>query len=128
MTQLDDFTTTALMSNDEVLAINQDPQGKQGFRVWPQPPADRPNPAHAMDNAPQQVWPRQLWDGTIAVGFFNRGNDPAPVAITLKQLNESLKTSIAAGQPVRDLWLAKISILRRATQFRYKSRHGTRCF
>ncbi len=36
MTQLDPFTFS-LLSNDEVIAVNQDPLGKQASRVWQSP-------------------------------------------------------------------------------------------
>ncbi|HZZ27479.1 MAG TPA: glycoside hydrolase family 27 protein, partial [Pirellulales bacterium] len=60
MTQLDDFTLS-LLTNDEVLAVNQDPLGKQA--------------THVKDDKPSgiEVLARPLADGTLAVGLFNRG-------------------------------------------------------
>ena len=49
LTQIDDFTKGVLM-NDEVLAVNQDPLGKQGYRV------DKGEAA-----AQVQVYKRELW-------------------------------------------------------------------
>jgi alpha-galactosidase len=60
MTQLDDFTTS-LLSNDEVLAVDQDALGKQAKRV-----GDKGNDG-------TEVWAKPLADGTVAVGLFNRG-------------------------------------------------------
>jgi alpha-galactosidase len=100
LTQLNDFTIN-LMSNDEVLAVNQDPLGMQGKRISPTGSGQQAN------RAPAQVWARQLWDGTIAVGLFNLGDAPAPVVATLTELNAGLKTTIPAGAPVRDLWQLK---------------------
>src|SRR5262249_53597885 len=60
LTQLDDFTL-GLLTNDEVLAIDQDPLGKQARRV------------KEGRRAGTEVWARPLADGTVAVGLFNRG-------------------------------------------------------
>ncbi len=86
LTQLDPFTT-ALMTNDEVLAVNQDPLGKMGHRIA------------QVGNT--QVWARPLWDGTMAVGLFNLDNAPAPVSISLADLK------LTAPQKVRDIWQLK---------------------
>ncbi|HUO08231.1 MAG TPA: NPCBM/NEW2 domain-containing protein [Phycisphaerae bacterium] len=89
LTQMDDFTKGVLM-NDEVLAVNQDPLGKQGYRV-----------DGGVANAPAQVWKREMWDGTIAVGLFNLSRNPQKVTATWSELQ------IAGPQPVRDLWQLK---------------------
>lgn len=60
MTQLDDFTL-GLLTNDEVLAINQDPSGKQAIRMQGDQPVS------------VAILARPLADGTMAVGLFNRG-------------------------------------------------------
>lgn len=60
LTRLDDFTLN-LLTNDEVLAIDQDPRGAEATRV-------------SEDlQAGTEVWARPLSDGTFAVGLFNRG-------------------------------------------------------
>ncbi len=60
MTKFDDFTLS-LLTNDEVLAVDQDPLGKQATRVVDDPTAGI------------EIWARPLADGTMAVGLFNRG-------------------------------------------------------
>jgi alpha-galactosidase len=60
LTQLDDFTLS-LLSNDEVLAVDQDALGTQATR------------ARHDDEAGSEIWSKALTDGTIAVGLFNRG-------------------------------------------------------
>ncbi|HLJ57810.1 MAG TPA: putative Ig domain-containing protein [Chthonomonadaceae bacterium] len=60
LTQLDPFTVS-ILTNDEVLAVDQDPLGKQARRV-------KEDKARGIE-----VWARPLFDGTIAVGLFNRG-------------------------------------------------------
>jgi alpha-galactosidase len=60
MTQLDDFTL-GLLTNDEVLAVNQDPLGKQATDV-------------KTEQSPEiAILARPLSDGTMAVGLINRG-------------------------------------------------------
>ncbi len=91
MTQMDDFTR-ALLTNSEVLAIDQDPLGKQ---AWP-----------IKREYPAEVWVRPLADGTWAVGLFNRSPLPATVAVSWADLKLS-GLPPASGYPVRDLWQQK---------------------
>ena len=63
MSSMDPFTV-AVLTNDEVLDINQDPLGKPAGRI--------------LKNGQTEVWARPLFDGTTAVGLFNRGSQPAP--------------------------------------------------
>lgn len=85
MSQLEPFTV-AILSNDEVLAVNQDPLGIQGSRK--------------AQEGELEVWSRPLWDGTLAVGLFNRGRTAATVTARWTDLG------LESGQlyPVRDLW------------------------
>jgi alpha-galactosidase len=57
--QLDDFTLN-LLTNDEVIAINQDPLGKAARLL-------------AEENG-VQIWAKPLEDGSVAVGLFNTAN------------------------------------------------------
>jgi alpha-galactosidase len=123
LTRMDEFTIN-MMSNDEMLAVNQDPLGKQGWRiaalnaddtpvVIPTPdtaPATgrgRGGPRNPQNNAAKQIWARPLVDGTYAVGLFNLGNEPAKISISLKDLGAGLKTSFTAPVAVRDIWQLK---------------------
>ncbi len=83
MTQMDDFTLN-LLSNDEVLAVDQDPLGRQAARV--------------AQNGPLEVWAKDMEDGSKAVGLFNRGYSEAPVTASWSSLG------LAGKQKVRDLW------------------------
>ncbi len=83
MTKLDDFTLN-LLTNDEVIDINQDPLGRQAARI-------------AQDGQ-LEVWAKELEDGSRAVGLFNRGLREAPVVVRWSDLG------IEAEQVVRDLW------------------------
>jgi alpha-galactosidase len=83
MTQLDDFTLS-LLTNDEVLAVNQDPLGRQAGRV--------------AQYGQLEVWAKDLEDGSKAVGLFNRG--PVPAQVTAKWSDLGVK----GKHVVRDLW------------------------
>jgi alpha-galactosidase len=83
MSQMDGWTVD-LLGNREVLAINQDPLGRAAGRVW-------------ADNW-TQIWARELSDGTMAIGLFNRAPEAMPV--TVKFADVGLK----GPQRVRDPW------------------------
>lgn len=86
MSEMDQFTVDVL-SNDEVLEVNQDPLGKTASR-------------RSRDGR-VEVWARPLWDGTIAVGLFNRGQHAVKVTASWSDLG------LRGSQPVRDLWQQK---------------------
>ena len=87
MTQLDDFTA-GLLSNDEVIAVNQDPLGKPAGRI-------------SQTEEGYEVWARDLEDGTKAVGLFNRGEMPGEVTVKWSDLG------LTGPQMVHDLWRQK---------------------
>ena len=76
--------TLDLLSNSEVIEVDQDPLGASARRV--------------SRSEQSEVWARRLWDGTLAVGLFNRGKAPARVAVSWHDLG------ITGAQRVRDLW------------------------
>jgi hypothetical protein len=80
----DDDWTNSLLTNDEVLAIDQDPAGKPGIRLSHQPG--------------QEVWVKELASGDHAVGLFNRSSGPVDVTIVFAD------AEIGKKQAVRDLW------------------------
>ncbi|HEV2971654.1 MAG TPA: NPCBM/NEW2 domain-containing protein [Pirellulales bacterium] len=87
MTQLDEFTL-GLLTNDEVLAIDQDPLGKQAVRIL-------------TNDDGLEIWAKSLEDGAKAVGLFNRGEMPSRVTARWSDLG------LSGNQPVRDLWRQK---------------------
>lgn len=87
LTKLDDFTLS-LLSNDEVIAVNQDPLGKQATVIH----QDGDNGILAKD----------LSDGTKAAGLFNTG-DAGSQKITLSWKD----LGISGKYIVRDLWRQK---------------------
>jgi alpha-galactosidase len=58
--------TLEILTNREVIAVNQDKGGKQGSRVW--------------KSGDQEVWTRSLAGGDNAVAIFNRAAEPAKVS------------------------------------------------
>ena len=76
--------TKAILMNKDVIAIDQDPLGKQGDRV--------------SADGPFEVWSKPLRDGTLAVGLFNRGHDAEPMSLPLQKLG------LTAGSKIRNVW------------------------
>jgi alpha-galactosidase len=74
----------ALLTNREVIAVDQDQLGKQGHRV--------------LQRGAAEVWIRPLSDGTTAVALFNRGETPADIDIRWPELG------LGKASAVRDLW------------------------
>jgi alpha-galactosidase len=89
MTKFDDFTL-GLLTNDEVLAVNQDPLGKAGRRK-----------IDKVTGGGFEVWTKELEDGSKAVGIFNRSELEG--SYTLKFSDVDIK----GQQSVRDLWRQK---------------------
>ena len=84
MTKLDDFTLN-LLSNDEVLAIDQDPLGKSATCV--------------LKDGDLRVYEKELEDGARAFGFFNLG--PATMSLNFRKL---ASLGCKGKLHVRDLW------------------------
>jgi len=62
----------SILMNKGAIAIDQDPLGKQGDRVY--------------EEGPHEVWSKPLSGGALAVGLFNRGELASPVSVSLVQL------------------------------------------
>ncbi|HTV47849.1 MAG TPA: glycoside hydrolase family 27 protein [Phycisphaerae bacterium] len=97
MSTLDPFTIS-LLTNTEVLDVNQDPLGFQAA------------PVKVDTDMLTQIWAKPLWDGTYAVALFNLG--PGSSAITVSFADDLLhvaqKSNPTNGSlKVRDLWQRK---------------------
>jgi alpha-galactosidase len=79
--------TLAILTNPEVIAVDQDPLGIQGHRV--------------TQEGALEVWVKPLGDGSKAVGLFNRGWGAMPVSVNFRDLGLGDSTTI------RDLWARK---------------------
>jgi alpha-galactosidase len=75
--------TRELLTNPEVIAIDQDSKGAQGHRAW--------------EEGPLEIWVKPLADGSQAVGLFNRSE---------AAINIQLDSKLIGAQPsakLRDL-------------------------
>ena len=97
LTKLDAFTL-GLLTNDEVIDVDQDPLGHAARVVTATYAASSGVGAHTLLT---QVWARPLEDGSMAVGLFNLGPQSAPVAVTWREM------SLHGSCQVRDLWRQK---------------------
>lgn len=79
-----DADTIALVTNDRVLEVDQDPAGLQATRTF--------------QGDGFEVWSRSLANGSRAVGVFNRGETELSTTI------EWGWTGTTGPQPTRDLW------------------------
>ncbi|MGC8865927.1 MAG: putative Ig domain-containing protein [Bacteroidales bacterium] len=80
---LDEFTLN-LLTNDEVLALNQDTLGYQARQ--------------ALVDGDVQVWVKQLADGTYAFGIFNLGEKTARYRLGFEKVGLPVKGNL------RDVW------------------------
>ncbi len=84
--RLDEFTLN-LLTNDEVLAIDPDPLGKQAVQ--------------AVKEAEIQVWVKELADGNRAVGVFNLGETAKSYLLKFADIG------VGGHVKVHDLWRQK---------------------
>lgn len=87
LTKLDEFTIS-LLTNDEVIALNQDPLGKQATLLW--------------QKEDLGIMAKPLEDGSTAVGLFNTA-DNGTQKLTAQWSDLKLKGKYI----VRDLWRQK---------------------
>jgi alpha-galactosidase len=76
-----------ILTAREVIAVDQDPRGFQGYKIF--------------DNGDLQVYNKPLADGTAAVLLLNKGKQVSDVSVTWNQIG------LSGSQPVRDLWEEK---------------------
>jgi alpha-galactosidase len=79
--------TLDILTNQEVIAVDQDAKGVQGRRV--------------AQEGPLEVWAKPRADGSVAVGLFNRGESANPVTVNFKDVGAQ------SSVHVRDLWQHK---------------------
>lgn len=76
--------TLAILTNREIIAVDQDPKGIQGHRV--------------AEEGPLEVWMKPLSDGSKAVGLFNRETGEESVTVNFSDIG------VSGAAKVRDLW------------------------
>jgi alpha-galactosidase len=77
----------AILTNQEVIAVDQDGLGREGERVW--------------KDGDVEVWAKQLADGSRAVVLLNRGGGEQQISANWEDLGYPSQVSAS----VRDLWL-----------------------
>jgi alpha-galactosidase len=94
----------AILTNKEVIAVDQDAKGVQGRRV--------------AQEGPLEVWAKPLADGSYAVGLFNRGESANPVTLEMRDIG------ISGAAQIRDLWAHRDLGLFNGSYTATVSRHG----
>ncbi len=83
---LDSFSLS-ILTNDEVIAIDQDPLGRPATQVWQQ--------------GKLSVWARDLEDGSKAIGLFNLDDSELQVGVNWSD------AGLSGKHQIRDLWRQK---------------------
>ncbi|MEU6796713.1 lectin [Nonomuraea wenchangensis] len=78
--------TRTILTNTEVIAVNQDWGGRQGHKI--------------SDNGNLEVWRKPMSNGSVAVVLLNRGTSTSTVSTTASALG----LGQASSYSVRDLW------------------------
>jgi alpha-galactosidase len=76
--------TKEMLTNGEVLAVDQDSKGVQGHRIW--------------EEGPLEIWAKPLADQSQAVGLFNRSEAALKITLDFKAIGFN------GPAKVRDLW------------------------
>jgi alpha-galactosidase len=79
--------TLAILTNPEVIAIDQDPKGAQAHWAW--------------QVGPYEIWAKPLADGSTAALLINRGEDTESITAQFKDIG------VSGTKTARDLWLHK---------------------
>lgn len=103
MAKLDAFTLN-LLCNAEVIAVDQDPLGKQA-RILRQ-------------NDAELILAKEQEDGSRAVGLFNLADQPASLSVSWDELG------LSGRQVVRDLWRQKTVEIAKGKYQVAVARHG----
>jgi len=79
-----DAETKEILTNPEIITVDQDAKGVQGHRVW--------------NEGPLEIWAKPLADGSQAVGLFNRGESQLNITLDLQKIG-----FVGPGR-LRNLW------------------------
>lgn len=83
--------TLDILTNKEVIAVDQDPLGEEGHKI--------------VDQGDQEVWVKKMSDGSHIVLLLNRGDDSAVMTTNA----QAVGLPSASSYKVRDLWKHKDS-------------------
>jgi alpha-galactosidase len=79
-------TTQAILTNTDVLAVDQDWGGRQGHKI--------------RDDGDQEVWAKPMSSGSVAVVLLNRAASTSTISTTAAQVGLAATTSYG----LKDLW------------------------
>ena len=79
--------TLAILTNPDVVAVDQDPAGNQGHRIW--------------QEGPLEIWIKVMADRSRVVGLFNRGYSAEKITVRFDRIG------VGESASVRDLWARK---------------------
>ena len=79
--------TKEMLTNSDIIAVDQDTKGVQGHRIW--------------EEGPLEIWVKPLADHGQAVGLFNRGESDIKMVLELSTIG------ITGSAKIRDLWAHK---------------------
>jgi alpha-galactosidase len=79
--------TLEMLTNRDVIAVDQDPLGKQGFPI--------------VQEGPFEVWEKPMSDDSVVVGLFNRSKEADKMTVYFSHLG------LTGQATVRDLWLKR---------------------
>ncbi|WP_229668881.1 glycoside hydrolase family 27 protein [Edaphobacter acidisoli] len=96
--------TLSILTNHDIIAVDQDALGKQADRVWA--------------SGAKEIWSRPLTGGAVAVGLFNRGDEATSVTLNFSN------AGVRGPAKVRDLWAGKDLGRMRDTYTATVPRHG----
>ena len=74
-----------ILIDPDVIALDQDPLGKQGYRVW--------------SGDGYEIWTKELQDGDRAVCMLNTGDQPAEITFDWNKVD-----TLGGKYSIRDLW------------------------
>jgi alpha-galactosidase len=96
--------TVEILTNREVIAVDQDSLGKQGYRV--------------AQEGPFEIWMKPMADGSKVVGLFNRQRTAEQMTVSFGQIG------IRGDAAVRDLWLKNDAGMFKDSYSAYVPPHG----
>ncbi len=85
-----DEVTKEILTNKEVIAVNQDIEGRGAFSM------------NQWNNPNVKMYARMMHDGSIAIGMFNLGENKGEASIEFWDLG--IPVASGYGLKLRDLW------------------------
>lgn len=90
--------TKAILTNRDIIAINQDPAGRQPYLISGNP--------HSDDYSQMQTWAKHLEGGDIAIGMFNMSDHAQAPWFGLSDLG--LDHTAGRALEITDLWTGEV--------------------